>query len=90
MTAQCTCTPEVIGLTRAAVEEFGSGVAYRHTADCALTIEFIYVRQVEDAERTLDKLDVEEDLNERALLVDHMIGLADLNDEVAKMWQEYR
>jgi hypothetical protein len=43
-----------------------------------------------DAERTLDRLDVEEDDNERAILIDHMIELSDRNPQVAEMWRQYR
>lgn len=49
-----------------------------------------YREQMIDAERTLDKLDVENDDNARAILIDHMIELSDLNVDVAEMWKEYR
>lgn len=49
-----------------------------------------YDRQVKDAERTLNKLDTEDDDTQRALLIDHVISLADINAAVAHMWKEYR
>lgn len=48
------------------------------------------VRMVASMERTLDKLDVEEDDKERALLIDHAISLADLDQACADLWREYR
>jgi hypothetical protein len=45
---------------------------------------------IADAERTLDRLDVEEDDQERAILIDHMIELADRNPTAAALWRQYR
>jgi hypothetical protein len=45
---------------------------------------------IADAERTLDRLDAEEDDNERAILIDHMIELADRNPTAAALWRQYR
>jgi hypothetical protein len=45
---------------------------------------------IADAERTLGRLDTEEDDNERAILIDHMIELSDLYPEVHEMWKQYR
>lgn len=44
----------------------------------------------DDMMRTLDKLDVEEDDRERAILIDHAIALSDLDAEAAEMWKAYR
>jgi hypothetical protein len=45
---------------------------------------------IAEAERTLDRLDIEDDDNERAILIDHMLELSDLYPEVAEMWRQYR